>query len=102
MPYGRFTYRVVGHRVVSADDWSIIRPRRYPALVLSACHPLFSASHRWVVFARLTSVRTPDGGYGKTTGATSGSTYHTFLVGLCYQLLSRLAGVDVAGELVLR
>jgi sortase A len=63
MPYGRFTYRVVGHRVVSADDWSIIRPRRYPDLVLSACHPLFSASHRWVVFARLTSVRTPDGAW---------------------------------------
>jgi sortase A len=61
MPYGRFTYRVVGHRVVSANDWSIIRPRGYPELFLSACHPLFSASHRWVVFARLTSVRTPDG-----------------------------------------
>ena len=61
MPYGRFTYRVVGHRVVKSNDWSIIRPRGYPELVLSACHPLFSASHRWVVFARLTSVRTPDG-----------------------------------------
>jgi geranylgeranyl transferase type-2 subunit beta len=33
--------------------------------------------------------RTPDGGYGKTTGATAGSTYHTFLVCLCYQLLGR-------------
>ena len=61
MPYGRFTYRVVGHRVVSAEDWSIIRPRAYPELFLSACHPLFSATHRWVVFARLTSIRTPDG-----------------------------------------
>ena len=61
MPYGRFGYRVVGHRVVASNDWSIIRPRGYPDLVLSACHPLFSASHRWVVFARLTSVRSPDG-----------------------------------------
>ena len=35
----------------------------------------------------LESFRTPDGGYGKTTGAASGSTYHTFLVGLCYEIL---------------
>jgi sortase A len=61
MPYGRFTYRVVSHRVVANNDWSIIKPRGYAALVLSACHPLFSATHRWVVFARLTSVQTPDG-----------------------------------------
>lgn len=38
----------------------------------------------------LESFRTPDGGYNKSPGATSGSTYHTFLVGLCYQLL----GID--------
>src|SRR5262249_27840049 len=31
----------------------------------------------------------PDGGYAKATDAASGSTYHTFLVGLCYQLLGR-------------
>jgi geranylgeranyl transferase type-2 subunit beta len=41
------------------------------------------------VAATLESFRTPDGGYGKATGAASGSTYHTFLVCLCYQLLSR-------------
>jgi geranylgeranyl transferase type-2 subunit beta len=41
------------------------------------------------VAALLESFRTGDGGYGKTAGAASGSTYHTFLVGLCYQLLGR-------------
>jgi geranylgeranyl transferase type-2 subunit beta len=41
------------------------------------------------VAATLESFRTPDAGYGKTTGAVSGSTYHTFLVGLCYELLGR-------------
>jgi geranylgeranyl transferase type-2 subunit beta len=41
------------------------------------------------VAATLETFRTPDGGYGKTPGATSGSTYHSFLVGLCYQLLGR-------------
>lgn len=39
------------------------------------------------VAATLESFRAPDGGYGKSAGARSGSTYHTFLVGLCYQLL---------------
>src|SRR5262245_36711219 len=39
------------------------------------------------VAVTLESFRAPDGGYGKSAGAKSGSTYHTFLVGLCYQLL---------------
>ena len=37
----------------------------------------------------LETFRTSDGGYAKTIGGTSGSTYHTFLVALCYQLLGR-------------
>jgi geranylgeranyl transferase type-2 subunit beta len=41
------------------------------------------------VAATLETFRTTDGGYAKATGSTSGSTYHTFLVGLCYQLLGR-------------
>jgi geranylgeranyl transferase type-2 subunit beta len=41
------------------------------------------------VAAALEGLRTADGGYGKTPGAASGSTYHSFLVGLCYQLLGR-------------
>lgn len=41
------------------------------------------------VAATLESFRTTDGGYAKTIGGASGSTYHTFLVGLCYQLLDK-------------
>jgi geranylgeranyl transferase type-2 subunit beta len=41
------------------------------------------------VSEELETFRTPDGGYGKAVGARSGSTYHTFLVGLCYQLLGQ-------------
>ena len=37
----------------------------------------------------LATFRTSDGGYAKATGSASGSTYHTFLVGLCFQLLGR-------------
>jgi geranylgeranyl transferase type-2 subunit beta len=41
------------------------------------------------VAATLETFRTSDGGYNKSPGATAGSTYHTFLVGLCYQMLGR-------------
>ncbi len=37
----------------------------------------------------LETFRTPDGGYARAAGNAAGSTYHTFLVGLCYQLLDR-------------
>jgi geranylgeranyl transferase type-2 subunit beta len=41
------------------------------------------------VAALLETFRTADGGYAKTAGSSAGSTYHTFLVALCYQLLNR-------------
>ena len=41
------------------------------------------------VAATLESFRTADGGYAKAPGHPNGSTYHTFLVGLCYELLAR-------------
>ncbi|WP_439621744.1 prenyltransferase/squalene oxidase repeat-containing protein [Gemmata sp.] len=41
------------------------------------------------VAAALETFRTPDGGYGKTPGAPHGSTYTSFLVVLCQQLLDR-------------
>jgi geranylgeranyl transferase type-2 subunit beta len=49
------------------------------------------------VAGSLESLRSPDGGYGKSPGSNMGSTYHTFLVGLCYQLLGRAypSGDDV-------
>ncbi len=51
--YGVFLYRVFAHEIVDKSDWSIIRPRKTETLVLSACHPLYSARQRWVVYARL-------------------------------------------------
>jgi geranylgeranyl transferase type-2 subunit beta len=41
------------------------------------------------VAAVLETFRTPDGGYGKAVGDRAGSTYHTFLVALSYQMLGR-------------
>jgi sortase A len=56
MPYASFTYRVQGTRVVSPSDLGIIRPVGYDRLVLTACHPLYSASQRIAAFARLERV----------------------------------------------
>jgi sortase A len=57
MPYGTFTYRVMRHRIVDNGDWTIMRKVGFDELVLSACHPLYSAAQRYVVFARLQSVK---------------------------------------------
>lgn len=56
MPYGSFRYVVHDHAIVDDHDWSVIRARGFEQLVLTACHPLHSASRRIVVFARLRSV----------------------------------------------
>jgi len=69
LPYGTFDYRVVRHEIVKNDDWSILKPPSYEELVLSACHPLYSASHRWIVFARLAKVELPDGQAYRLPGA---------------------------------
>ncbi len=39
--------------------------------------------------AELETFRTPDGGYNKTPGGSAGSTYHSFLVVLCHELIER-------------
>ncbi len=53
LPYGTFRYVVYASRIVDDRDWSILRRRPFEKLVLSACHPLHSASQRIVVSARL-------------------------------------------------
>jgi sortase A len=56
LPYGSFRYRVEARRIVAARDLSVLRRVGHDRLVLSACHPLFSAARRIVVLARLTGV----------------------------------------------
>ena len=53
MPYATFTYRVERRRIVGPDALWVIKRVGYDRLVLTACHPLYSASRRIVVFARL-------------------------------------------------
>jgi sortase A len=58
MPYGTFTYAVEKTQVVGPDATWITHPvAGEDRLVLSACHPLYSASHRIVAFARLIAER---------------------------------------------
>jgi sortase A len=56
MPYATFTYRVQGTRVVAPSDLGIIHRVSYDRLVLTACHPLYSASERIAAFAKLQRV----------------------------------------------
>jgi len=56
MPYARFTYVVQKTEVVLPTALWVTRNVGYERLVLSACHPLYSASHRIIVFARLQEV----------------------------------------------
>jgi sortase A len=71
MPYATFTYRVQRTRIVSPDAIKVLRDVGYDRLVLSACHPLFSAAQRIVVVSRLTSV-TPLGAAVPGQGSESG------------------------------
>jgi len=53
MPYGTFVYRVEQRRIVEPTAVWVTHRVSYDRLILSACHPLYSAAQRIVVFARL-------------------------------------------------
>ena len=52
MPYARFTYRVERTRIVAPTATWVVRRAGYDRLVLTACHPKYSAAKRIAVFAR--------------------------------------------------
>ena len=68
MPYATFRYRVFQHEIVESDDWRVIRDRGFDVIMLSACHPLYSADQRWIVYGRLVEVR-PRAGEAYTLAA---------------------------------
>jgi sortase A len=58
MPYARFTYRTQLQKIVDPGAYAYVTGRkRYDRLALTACHPLYSARQRIVVFARLVGVQ---------------------------------------------
>jgi sortase A len=60
MPYGTFVYSVEESRIVDDNDLSVKEPVGYKRLLLSACHPLYSAAQRVIVFARQQRREAPD------------------------------------------
>jgi len=60
MPYAAFTYTVLRHEVVDPSDIGILKPVGFNQLVLTACHPPYSAAHRYAIFAKLTRIDTFD------------------------------------------
>ena len=56
MPYASFTYVAQRHEIVDPSDVGIIKPVGYDRLVLTACHPPYSAAHRYAIFAKLTRI----------------------------------------------
>jgi sortase A len=52
MTDGRFIYRVTRTKIVDDSDLSVLDRVGYKQLVLSACHPLYSAAQRVIAFAR--------------------------------------------------
>jgi sortase A len=53
LPYGVFSYRVERTRIVKPTDVWVTDRVSFDRLILSACHPLYSAAKRIVVFAKL-------------------------------------------------
>jgi sortase A len=53
MPYATFTYEVEQTRIVEPTAVEVTRRVSYDRIILSACHPLYSAAQRIVVFAKL-------------------------------------------------
>jgi sortase A len=56
MPYAAFTYTVESHDTVDPSEVGILNPVGYDRLVLTACHPPYSAAERYVVFAKLSRI----------------------------------------------
>ena len=56
-PYATFVYRAYDHQIVPATDLSVLRSHGRELLRLQACHPRFFATHRYIVDARLLSVK---------------------------------------------
>jgi sortase A len=60
MPWGTFNYRVRTTRIVDPTDVGVKRDVGHDRLILSACHPLYSAAQRIVVFAGFVRRGAPD------------------------------------------
>ena len=68
LPYATFVYLVTGHRIVTANDLSVLESHGHEELILQACHPRFFATNRYLVYAKPVLV-TPRGEGPTLSGA---------------------------------
>ncbi len=59
MPYATIVYRVQKTAIVDPTDVWVVDGVGYERLVLSSCNPLYSATQRFIVFARAVRERLP-------------------------------------------
>ncbi|HEX6752320.1 MAG TPA: class E sortase [Solirubrobacterales bacterium] len=57
MPYAKIFYRVQKTEVVDPTDVGVVKYVGYERLVLSTCHPVYSAAQRLIVFAHAVGER---------------------------------------------
>lgn len=65
MPYATFIYEVTKTDIVDPSDVEIVDDIGREQLVLTACHPLYSAAQRYAVFAELKDVTLFPAGAGQ-------------------------------------
>ncbi len=56
MPYATFAYKVQEVEIVEPTEIGVVENVGYERLVLSACHPLYSAAQRIIAFAKLEEI----------------------------------------------
>jgi sortase A len=57
MPYATLAYRVQKTEIVDPSSVGVVEDVGYERLVLTTCHPLYSAAQRLIVFARAVGAR---------------------------------------------
>lgn len=66
LPYGTFEYAITGHRIVAADELSVLESKGREEIALQACHPRFFATQRYIAYAEPVGMELPGGG-GKSS-----------------------------------
>jgi len=56
MPYGTFTYQLSNAMIVDPSEVEVVRDVGREQVVLTTCHPEYSAAERYVAFGRLTEI----------------------------------------------
>lgn len=56
LPYATFTYEIEKTEIVDPSEFQVVKDVGYERLVMTACHPLYSAAQRIVTFAKLKQI----------------------------------------------